>query len=488
MNNLIKEKGKKGYITYKYNNKYIYSYYDPINEAKKFLHTIKKINKIVITCSGADYINLEVLNNNVELIISFEPIKFDQQINSDKIIRINTIENIEKILLSKNIHAKDVTLIIWQPLVELFPDIYIKPLKQLKDILLKTSVSSNTANVFGFLESKNFLINYFNHNEIKIAKIYNKKINNPAVIISSGVSLKDNINFIKKISNKSYTFALPSSLPFLFHNNINPDFVVAVDPGYATLFHLSKYKKNAFLLTHLGVNPSIFNIKNFYPIIFNYSSFLENLLFQNIDIITAPAEGSVFINLLRLLPQLGFSQVIVIGQDFGYKENRSHINEGFFEKDFLSWSNYYSPLENSVKNLEESSEKITLNIENKKITSSIPLKIYYDHFLKSNFSIDILLPDNCFNPINKKIKKINYDYVLDNYNDKQKVNELLILINFSQFNTKNENLLNLIKNFFKNVTENNITINQKNIAKNIFFDFNNKLQKDKILKLAKALN
>ena len=490
MNNLIKEKGKKGYITYKYNNKYIYSYYDPVNEAKKFIQSLK-INKYIITCCGADYINTQILNtnNNIEFIISFEPIKFDYDITSNKIYRTSTIENIEKILLQKNIHAKDVTLIIWQPLIESFPDIYIKPLKLLKNILYKVSISSNTAKTYGFLEIKNLLINLLNLNQINLINKSNKKISNPAVIISSGPSLKENINFLHKIINKAYIFAFPSSLPFIEYNNIIPDFIVAVDPGYATLFHLFRYKKKSFLITHLGINPSIFNIKNYSPIFFNYNSFLENILYKNSsNILSSPPEGSVFINLLRILSELGFNEVIVIGQDFGYKDYRSHINEGFFENEFLTTADYFFTLEYLIKKLEGSTDKVILKIDKKEIISTVPLKLYFEHFLKNKFLIDILLPKTCYNPISNTIKKIDYEYILKKYHDKQLINDTFLFNNFINFNSKKEIILDLIKNFINKITKTKIENEQKNIANNIFFDLNNKQHLNKLLKFSKVIN
>ncbi len=313
-----------------------------------------------------------------------------------------------------------------------------------------------------------------------------KKINNPAIIISSGPSLKDNVNFIQKIFNKSYIFALSSSLPFLESNNIIPDFIVAVDPGYAALFHLSKYRKNSFLITHLGINPSIFNIKNISPIIFNYNTFLEKLLFEDIDIITSSSEGSVFINLLRILPQLGFEEVIIIGQDFGFKNYRSHINEGTFEKEYLSWSNYYITLENSVKKLEELNEKTRLKINNKEIISTIPLKIYYEHFIKNKFSINIILPENPFNPISDEIKKINHDYILKKYPDKKIIKNIFKFDDFLELNNRKKIIFNYMNNFIDNVLKSKKGYDFKNIENKIYFDYNNKFHLNKIIKFVKV--
>ena len=85
MNQLIKVKGKRNKYTYKYNNKYIYSAYDPIKEAKIFIDNFKTIKNITITCCGADFVNSVLLDKNIDLIISFEPLQFDKLTESVRI-------------------------------------------------------------------------------------------------------------------------------------------------------------------------------------------------------------------------------------------------------------------------------------------------------------------------------------------------------------------------------------------------------------------
>ena len=89
------------------------------------------------------------------------------------------------------------TLFLWQPLIATDTEVYLEKIKKLKDILYKSSISSNTANYYGFLESVNFLINLKKFEKVNYLTKNNIKINNPALIISSGPSLKDSVNLIK---------------------------------------------------------------------------------------------------------------------------------------------------------------------------------------------------------------------------------------------------------------------------------------------------
>ena len=46
MNRYKKEIGKRGHITYKHNDKYIYSLYNPIKEARKYIDSFTNLKNI----------------------------------------------------------------------------------------------------------------------------------------------------------------------------------------------------------------------------------------------------------------------------------------------------------------------------------------------------------------------------------------------------------------------------------------------------------
>lgn len=481
MKNLKKETGKKGFITYKYKDKYIYSFYDPVNEAKRFVLT-HKLKSVVISCCGTDYVNNELLKTDIDLLISFELIDFDKTVSSDKIIRANTIRSIEKELLKRNIHSSDVSLLLWHPLIETFPDVYLPKLKELKDILYKSSISANTAKTFGFLETKNFIINSLSLNNINVFESDRKTNDKTALVLSPGPSLEDHINIIENFSKNYTVFALPSVLPFLKNKKVNPDYVIAVDPGYGTFFHLSKYTKKINLITTLNINPSIFRLKNYVPLFFNYGTSLEKIFFEGTNISSSYSEGSVFINLLRLLPQMGFKEAIVIGQDFGYKNNRSHVKEGFFEQELLYWSNYYFTMEKYFKELGSLKEKTELKISNKVIETDIALKLYYQHFVGNTFDITIKLLGSCFNPISENIEKISIkEFASIKGNNKNiKTNNISVIKERQNLIVKKISIIKSVIN--KKINKENDIID---MLKNMFIDLENPKQIIKLTKIIK---
>lgn len=417
---------KKGLPTYKYNNRFIYSAYDPVKEADKFIRSQPDLKKYIITCCGADYINSALLQTDITLIISYDPLDFNNTLQSEKLIRIKNVEEIEQVLLKNNIHAKDVGLLLWKPLIESNPEVYLEPLKALKQILHKAGISSNTANTFGFLESSNFIKNYLSMSEPDMLIKNETPIPGPAVIISSGASLEDAVDYIKQIESRCYFFALPSALPFLASHEIKPDFVIAVDPGYGTYYHLAKYPHPCYLLCPLTVSPSIFKLSNFKPLVFSYATHLDTLFFTDDTIVTTGAEGTVFINLLRILPQLGFNKALVFGQDFGYYNHRSHVPGGTFEREFLHRSNYFHSQEAGVKFLEKGQPAEYLHVDGLQITTNTAYKLYYEHFIKQTFQVEIVLPETCFNPIAPYIKKISSLYIVENFKPKSPAEDIIL--------------------------------------------------------------
>jgi hypothetical protein len=464
MNSYNKEIGKKGFLSYKCNNKYIYSIYDPIAEAKRFVDSFQQLNKVVITCCGADFVNKTLLEHDIDEIISFEPILFDAVEHSKKIVRFSNLRDLENYLFSRK--YSNISLLIWQPLVESNPDIYLDNLKKIKDIIQKLIFSNNTEIRFGFLETRNFLRNIFKFDNINILEASAVKIENPAIIISSGFSLEDNIDFINQVKEYCYLFSLPSSLPFLQSKNITPDFSIAVDPGFATYYHISKFKNKLNFICPLTITPSILNLPNITPYFFSYQTFLENKLFNNSNIISSSAEGSVFINLLRLLPQLGFQKVILIGQDFGFKNNRSHINGGFFEIEFINQSNYLNPIENEIKKLDVAKNIDYIPNNNNKIKTDTALKIYYNHFLENNFNINIYISPYAFNKLENKFNILTEDFIKSNFIKKGNLN---FHNNFCS--------LKDIKHNIKNIFHNN-----ELLKSDFYFDNNNKIHLKQIKK------
>jgi hypothetical protein len=481
MNEIIKEISKSGQPTYKYGSKYIYSSYDPFKEAERFLKNQSSLKKIVLTLCGADYINLLLSENeSVALVISLEPIAFENLSTDKKLLRVKNAGALENIIFEKKLAVKDITFLIWQPLVESLPDIYLPELQNIKNILTKSAFSNNTEKAFGFLETKNFFLNLNKLKSLSIITVGKNTLNNPALIISSGPSLNTQIDFIKKIENKCTTFSLPSALPILEYNKIYPNFIIAVDPGYPTYYHLAKYRKPAHLLTTLNISPSVLNISNYTVIFFSYGNLFENLFYKNTSVLTSLSEGSVFMNALRILPVFGFKETLLIGQDFGFINSSSHARECFFEKEFLSASGYFKSMEGEISRTLNSYEKTVIKENDREIKTTIPLKLYYEHFIKESFDIKIILPDECFNPLGDRYKKVNADYFLGKYKNKKNINRYINAVILSDFKDRKKEIFIKLKNMLNDKDDRFIN--------EAFIDIKNKKHINKLNKILKAQN
>ena len=345
-------------------------------------------------------------NKIVKKIYSFEPISFPNQIKSNKIVRFKTIFELLSIVKLEKLKSELTCIVVWIPFIESNPNNYIQYLNDIKNELIKSTLSNLNIISFSTLEKRNIKRNLFKLNSIKYLK--NEIITNPppALILSSGGSLQLNIELIKKIQSKCITFAYSSSLDYLYSKNIIPDYIIAVDPGYGTFYHLQKFKQISKIITTLSITPSVINLKNYDFIFFNYGSEIENELYKKTNIIKSIPEGSVAFNLLDLLKKLNFNTIYLFGQDFAFFNNKSHIEGGNFETEFLAKNNYFNSFESNIFNHESSSIKNFITDNHIKLNSNIPMSIYYNHFLSKSKEYPIKLTGKIFNSYNNSLEFI----------------------------------------------------------------------------------
>lgn len=446
--------GKKGFPTYTYNKKFLYSQYDPHKEAASYLNRYGALKSTIITFCGADFINKKLVENkeNNSTILSFEPVYFEPMCESPRLRRFNSLKILENYLLSHRVTASHISLIYWQPFIESNSGQFLPLLKSINGIIKKSTLSSNTADKMDFLETKNLFLNIHNLKKIDIITPEIKKQKNPAFILSSGYSLKDNISYIKKAASYGTTFALPSAVPYLISRDVIPDYIIAVDPGYGTFYHLLQYAQLPLtVLTTLNITPSTFRLSNFNFLYFSYNSKFEKYIYNQKNIVTSDPEGSVFFNVLSIIIQLGFTDALIFGQDFGFKDNRSHIEGGAFENIFITRSSYFDTLEQLVKKLETAKNPDTIQLKEREIKTDVALKVYYDHFLSKSFPINLFLPEKAYNTLQNRLKTLSLDYVTTHYSPLKDRKIPISSLNI----TKLKDILytehtNSIKNIFKN--------------------------------------
>jgi hypothetical protein len=383
------KKGRKGHLTALFDNKYIYSAYDPYREAANFLSGKGGIRRVIITCGGMDYLNMAAASTGCDYVISLEPVEFPKLDIPGSFCRVRTTKELEKILLQKNLHASDCTFLIWPALIEALPGFYSDVLTEVKIVLEKVSLSNRAALEFGALELYNAIRTLSGIKHIKYLMISGKEREVPALICSSGPGLIDHVNEIKKNRSNLWCLALPGAVSYLEANDITPDAVIAVDPGFGTVLHLDTIRQDIPVITTINIHSSLFSNSHLKPLFFSYNNMLEQFLYKDTGICVSPAEGSVVLNGIRIASQLGFKDCILCGQDFAYRGSRSHSPGANFEEWLCSRSDYRRSLEMKLVELDFRHDLRSIEGHSVDLYTTPALEVYYNHFIAQDFPINL---------------------------------------------------------------------------------------------------
>ncbi len=414
MSRFIRTVGRKGQPTYTLDGKFIYSAYDPFREADSFVNqNVKPNHNAAVTICGADFINNVLAERGYTTIISFdlsvlsggEP-DFEPLTENVAIHRVRSVQQAQNILLEKGIAAADIDILIWTPYIAACENAdTAKLLEQIKNMCLTVTASKTAADTFGKLEERNAARNIRTMKSLTYMMPQN--VCDTAVIVASGASLPNYLELLRTLKSKALILALPSSVKYLHSVGIEPDYVIAVDPSYATLYHLCGLKVETSLICPLSINPAILRLPNISPIFFSYENETDRKVFANTDVIRSCSEGSVIFNSIRIVRQLGAKNVILMGQDFSFCNHRSHVVGGYFETEFFGSSSYYDSLDKTLLELRCRKEPTVIRAGDRMLDSDVSLKISMDHLLQTDFGVRILLPDNAFNPLDNRYGTIS---------------------------------------------------------------------------------
>jgi hypothetical protein len=219
-------------------------------------------------------------------------------------------------------------------------------------------IQEDTVSHFSRLWLRNYLIHLkiFFQNENRYLPSNNFFNSNcPIVFCGAAPSLEEDIDKIKKERDSFLLFSSDTSLGYLIKNNIFPDFIISIDPGRGTYYHLiQKFPETIPILTWLGCNRYIFELKNpkiilptSYPLdqwilakIYNSDDYIENKGMNVSTLILSLAER-------WKMSELYFSGVSFISQSTkthcvgtGYEEYRIHNTNRFKTLDSFITKSY----------------------------------------------------------------------------------------------------------------------------------------------------
>ncbi len=218
----------------------------------------------------------------------------------------------------------------------LFPEQVVYFLKRLDKLSSDIVVARNTGIAFSAVEADNIFhnIGYMCDGYITTQLCDVLPTDIPAIIVSAGPSLNKNIMELRKAKNKAFIVAVDTAVKPLVNAGIIPDLYVIVDGlKPIDLFDFEEAKK-------IPLMPSISSAskvlsqhtgKKF----FYYEGIMlaYNIMAMNgIPFSSVACGGSVACSAFSLVYKLGFSTIILVGQDLALTGNRTHADGTFKEK------------------------------------------------------------------------------------------------------------------------------------------------------------
>lgn len=330
---------------------YLHSKYDPIKEAEIFInkYDAEDYRHVLFFGIGLGY-HVEAFvqkHPNKRIYIYESKAEILATYLSNKIIN----ESVNKSL--ENIYVPELNDNIADNLTELFEGIDRKVLiivlpsienafaEDYKDFYRKygryfdsSNISKKTRQMFEKTWLTNVIYNFSATVESPNILFEGKKYfeGKPAVLVSAGPSLDEEIENLKYIKNNklAYIFTAGSSINTLVENNIIPDAVISIDPSEHNHLVLKKLvdsgeiKAPLIFGTTIGYSTLnsyagpklhfITNVDNIAPFYLKYQG--------NKDIEITDGGGSVAIVGLDLMNRLGFDPLILVGQNLAYKSDK----------------------------------------------------------------------------------------------------------------------------------------------------------------------
>lgn len=324
---------------------YLHSKYDPEAEAEKWVANLSNngtlTDQVLLFGIGMGYF-LEALlgSQEVKRITVLEPDvqAFNvllrqrnlQTILSDDKIKLMAVGDHELILAEL---AETITKTMTGELSIIAPPVYqrlhLDKLKWLRE-KVQESVINDLSNLQTYEKfQKTWLENILRNipSTVKYPSVLSLKDvlkGGNVVIVGSGPSLEIDVHYLKELKKKCFIIAAGSSIQALQHFEIDPDLVVTMDGGRANSLVFRKVDSTRSPLVF--ITQTYFEVLETYHNDLAFATFVEDpvseYLYRDHEVPRFRATASVTGTALQLADYMGAKQIIMLGQDLSYPEDK----------------------------------------------------------------------------------------------------------------------------------------------------------------------
>lgn len=320
-------------LTIYYNNKYLYSKYNPKKSVDKYIdniiwndstiylvpsplleYGIKKIKHLLPTNSkllfieaDIDLYNISDKKNIIHITNSFDLLEISNNIDFSKFRKCELLKLNGGYELNKDLYDR----------------FYRVSLNQLQNYWRNRL----TLTKMGQLWIKNTLSNLKSIN--KSTELTNLHTTKPVVVIGAGESVESVLSIIKQYRKSIYLLCVDTALQILLETEIKPDAVLALEAQYYNLpdFYGAK-NLEIDLIYDLSSYPGVvrtLNGKKYYTLTnFSDSKLIKKIIDSGLISKTLPPMGSVGITALYTALQITNNNIFICGLDFSYKLGKTH--------------------------------------------------------------------------------------------------------------------------------------------------------------------
>ncbi|MBB5149725.1 motility associated factor glycosyltransferase family protein [Ureibacillus thermosphaericus] len=309
----------------------------PQKEIEKFIEQLRSNKCYFIIGSGngtlLQYLIDLKLKSKIYILEPFKEIDFDNELKGE--LKKNNIyffheENLNYLQITGAIRSSTGMEfeILFHPNYDKLSKNILNPIIQkIKMGTTTASINKNTEKFFRFDWLIEPILNLsLSKNGKSLLEIKENFLGKPFILVASGPSLVDNLDFIKKNQDKAYILASGSAVNGLLNNGIIPDFVTIIDASLVNFTaHFENTKYSGPIITTGTANHLILKHHK------------GELYFTNFELDTITAEvrpdflkvstvSSVAIYSLLLTHYLGASEVFLVGQDLALKDGKYYAN------------------------------------------------------------------------------------------------------------------------------------------------------------------
>lgn len=247
---------------------------------------------------------------------------------------INTFDFHHRLMNSINVKNLRCQTICVHPMYDaIFQESCVWFWKELKDINIHAQININSLIAFGKRMIVNSLSNIkylTNSNTIlELKEIIPEGV--PAIIVSAGPSVRNQIDYLKKAKGKAVIIAVDRIIDYLLDQGVEPDFVATIDPKKPVQYFTNRTDLTIPLMSFMESNYEIFDVHKGRKIICHCSDYLIDIYVKNEKTPPLMYTGTSVATLAFMAAvTLGFKTIILVGQDLAYDGSLSHagsINE-----------------------------------------------------------------------------------------------------------------------------------------------------------------